>query len=76
MPDGKKPSKNHTSIVVVAEGLPKDSKKSAGAYIAKEIRKLTGLETRETILGYTQRGGSPQPPTVFWQRSLVLMLPN
>lgn len=47
------------SIVVVAEGLPKDSKKSAGAYIAKEIRKLTGLETRETILGYTQRGGSP-----------------
>lgn len=47
------------SIVVVAEGLPKDSKKSAGVYIARQISKNTGLETRETILGYTQRGGSP-----------------
>ena len=47
------------SIVVVGEGIEKVSKKSAGAYIAKQIRKNTGLETRETILGYVQRGGSP-----------------
>ncbi|WP_369403685.1 6-phosphofructokinase [Geofilum rubicundum] len=47
------------SIVVVGEGIEKPSKKSAGAYIAKQIRKNTGLETRETILGYIQRGGSP-----------------
>jgi len=47
------------SIVVVAEGVEKPSKKTAGAYFAKEIRRITGLETRETILGYTQRGGSP-----------------
>jgi 6-phosphofructokinase 1 len=47
------------SIVVVAEGIERTSKKSAGAYIAKQIRKNTGLETRETILGYIQRGGSP-----------------
>ncbi|MDG5799351.1 ATP-dependent 6-phosphofructokinase [Marinilabiliaceae bacterium ANBcel2] len=49
------------SIVVVAEGIeiPKKKKKSAGAYIAKQIKKRTGLETRETILGYTQRGGTP-----------------
>ncbi len=47
------------SIVVVAEGVEKKSKKSAGAYIAKQIRKRTDLEARETILGYTQRGGTP-----------------
>jgi ATP-dependent phosphofructokinase / diphosphate-dependent phosphofructokinase len=47
------------SIVVVGEGIETLSKKSAGVYIAKQIRKNTGLETRETILGYIQRGGSP-----------------
>ena len=47
------------SIVVVAEGIEKSSKKPAGLYIAKKIRKMTGLETRETTLGYIQRGGSP-----------------
>ncbi len=48
------------SIVVVAEGIFKTSKKkSAAHYIAKQIRKMTNLETRETILGYIQRGGSP-----------------
>jgi ATP-dependent phosphofructokinase / diphosphate-dependent phosphofructokinase len=47
------------SIVVVGEGIEKSSKKSAGAFMAKQIRKITGLETRETILGYIQRGGSP-----------------
>lgn len=50
------------SIVVVAEGIRRSSeKKSAASYIAKTINKLTGLETRETILGYIQRGGSPSP---------------
>ena len=50
------------SIVVVAEGIEKQSKKKpAGAYIAKKIRKMTDLETRETTLGYIQRGGSPTP---------------
>lgn len=49
------------SIVVVAEGIYKDSKKTAGTYIAHRIRKMTGLETRETTLGYIQRGGSPTP---------------
>src|SRR5690554_6389742 len=44
------------SIVVVGEGIERTSKKSAGAYIAKQIRKKTGLETRETILGYIQIG--------------------
>jgi 6-phosphofructokinase 1 len=50
------------SIVVVAEGIRKNSnKKSAGQYISKVIRKQSGLDTRETILGYIQRGGSPSP---------------
>ena len=56
------------SIVVVAEGIKippkKDGKKrnkSAGAYMAELIQKETGLETRPTILGYIQRGGSPSP---------------
>lgn len=54
------------SIVVVAEGIELPKKKNgderevpAGAYIANLIRKTTGMETRETILGYIQRGGSP-----------------
>lgn len=50
------------SIVVVAEGIetPKP-KKGKAHYIANQIMELTGLETRETILGYIQRGGSPSP---------------
>lgn len=47
------------SIVVVAEGIAAPKKKSAGAHIAKTIQDLTGWETRETILGYIQRGGTP-----------------
>ena len=51
------------SIVVVAEGLiaGKDRKKreSIAAYISKLIEEGTGIETRETVLGYVQRGGSP-----------------
>ena len=33
----------------------------ASQHIAKKINKLTGLETRETVLGYIQRGGTPTP---------------
>lgn len=41
------------SIIVVAEG-------AAGAYrVAEEIRNRTGLDTRVTVLGHLQRGGSP-----------------
>ena len=47
------------SIVVVAEGIQTDGKKRAAEYIAQEIEYETGIETRETVLGYIQRGGSP-----------------
>ncbi len=52
-------SKKPYSIVVVAEGINYPKGASAAHYLAKAIRTSTGLETRETVLGYIQRGGSP-----------------
>ena len=49
------------SIVVVAEGIEHPKNQSAANYIAKTIEAATGIETRETVLGYIQRGGSPTP---------------
>lgn len=49
------------SIVVVAEGIKTEGRKRAAEYIAQEIEYETGIETRETVLGYIQRGGSPTP---------------
>ena len=61
------------SIVVAAEGATnideagkkkgkkkkKGSRPSAGYQVAGEIEKLTGMDTRVTVLGYLQRGGIP-----------------
>ncbi|MBK7212973.1 MAG: 6-phosphofructokinase [Bacteroidales bacterium] len=49
------------SIVVVAEGIKKPKGMSAAGYVSQSIREMTKLETRETILGYIQRGGTPTP---------------
>jgi len=50
------------SIVVAAEGIKiPEGETSAGRYLARKIQEETGLETRETVLGYIQRGGSPSP---------------
>lgn len=49
------------SIVVVAEGIQTDGHSHAAEFIAQEIERETGIETRETVLGYIQRGGSPTP---------------
>lgn len=51
------------SIVVVAEGIENPAKNggSVAHYLSGRISELTGLETRETVLGYIQRGGSPSP---------------
>ncbi|MBN1198275.1 MAG: 6-phosphofructokinase [Bacteroidales bacterium] len=54
-------NKKPYSIVVVAEGIPIKKGESAARYIGEAIKNKTGLETRETILGYIQRGGSPSP---------------
>lgn len=55
-----KRGKNY-SIIVVAEGVKTINKKRAASYIAEEIEYETGFETRETVLGYIQRGGAPTP---------------
>lgn len=50
------------SIVVVAEGIVIPEKgKSAARYLSERINEITGLESRETVLGYIQRGGTPSP---------------
>lgn len=63
------------SMVVIAEGavLPDGSKVSrpgaagnivlggVGAVVAQEIEKRTRMETRVTVLGHLQRGGTPSP---------------
>ena len=48
----KSQGKTH-NLVFLAEGI-------GGAYeLAKEVEDVTGIETRATILGHIQRGGSP-----------------
>ncbi len=49
------------SIVVVAEGIRHAKNRGAASYVARSIQAHTGIETRETVLGYIQRGGSPTP---------------
>ncbi len=67
--------KRHFSIVVVAEGAKPeggqvlertnaDGRKSHGGmgqYVADEISRRTGLDSRCTVLGHLQRGGTPTP---------------
>lgn len=49
------------SIVAVAEGVELPTNERPATYFAREIQEQTGFETRETVLGYIQRGGSPSP---------------
>jgi ATP-dependent phosphofructokinase / diphosphate-dependent phosphofructokinase len=65
------------SIVVVSEGYELEglgdgdevdefghvrlSERGVGATLAREIEKRTGYETRVTVLGHVQRGGTPTP---------------
>lgn len=49
------------SIVVVAEGIETKDGMKAGEYIAKTIQEKIDYETRVTVLGYLQRGGTPSP---------------
>ena len=47
------------SIVVVGEGVKVPKGFSPARYFTERIQNETGFETRETVLGYIQRGGSP-----------------
>lgn len=49
------------SIIVVAEGIKTPDKKRPSDYITRTIESVTGIESRDTILGYIQRGGNPSP---------------
>jgi phosphofructokinase-like protein len=65
------------SIVVVSEGYELEgssdegevdqfghvrlSERGVGATLAREIERRTGFETRVTVLGHVQRGGTPTP---------------
>ncbi len=76
------------SIIIVAEGakskeealLEKKAFKKARAAmpysiayrVAKELEQATGLESRVTVLGYLQRGGTPSP----YDRLLATQLGN
>lgn len=50
--EGKLKGRLH-NLVIVAEGVGEANE------IAKEVEKITGIETRATVLGHIQRGGSP-----------------
>jgi 6-phosphofructokinase 1 len=49
------------SIVVVAEGVKTSQKEKLTDFLTRQIEEETGIETRETVLGYIQRGGNPSP---------------
>ena len=50
--EGKAYGKMH-NLILLAEGV-------GGAFdLAKELEEITGIETRATVLGHIQRGGSP-----------------
>ncbi|MEH6942398.1 6-phosphofructokinase [Bacillus sp. JJ722] len=49
---GHERGKKH-SIIIVAEGV------GSGVEIGKQIEEMTSLDTRVTVLGHVQRGGSP-----------------
>ena len=50
--------KNHL-IIIIAEGCVGKCGVKSSRKLAEEIEEATGMETRATILGHIQRGGSP-----------------
>jgi 6-phosphofructokinase len=62
------------SVIVVSEGATPKGKKQlfsdtvsgkrlggVGQVVAQELHRLTGMDTRVTVLGHLQRGGEPNP---------------
>ena len=61
----KKIGRNYT-VIVVSEGVkipkkPEDKTSSVSAVIADELSKRLNMDTRVTVLGHLQRGGTPIP---------------
>ena len=70
----QKTGKKHF-IIMVAEGVA-ESMKTQGingvGELAKLIEQRTGVETRATVLGHVQRGGSPSLRIESWQARWAL----
>lgn len=67
-----KRGKTH-SIILVAEGLlgdPLDVEQSSGFIVGKYVREKTGADTRITVLGHIQRGGTPS----FFDRKIATLM--
>lgn len=63
------------SIILVAEGYYEDpisAEQSSGFRVGKYIEAKTGRDTRITILGHIQRGGTP----TFFDRKLATLMGN
>jgi ATP-dependent phosphofructokinase / diphosphate-dependent phosphofructokinase len=46
------------------------SKRGIGDLLASSLERMTGFETRVTVLGHLQRGGSPSPTDRIWATRL------
>lgn len=60
--EGAKPKDGEISVAEVRDngkGVDNTKLGGAGEKVTKELQKLTGMEARCTVLGYTQRGGTP-----------------
>jgi phosphofructokinase-like protein len=53
-----------------AFGHIRQSKRGIGDLLASSIERETGFETRVTVLGHLQRGGSPSPTDRLWATRL------
>jgi 6-phosphofructokinase 1 len=58
--DGKKDAFGHVQL----------SKRGIGDTLSRRIEEETGFETRVTVLGHLQRGGSPSPTDRIWATRL------
>jgi len=58
--EGAKPMGGEMTIEKMLKGRPEPVKLGGiGARLCNELEQLTGIETRATVLGHLQRGGSP-----------------
>ena len=60
--EGAKPLNGEITVQNIrnnGEGVDNTKLGGVGERVAKELEKLTGLEARDTTLGYMQRGGTP-----------------
>ncbi len=67
-----KHGKTH-SIILVAEGLfgdPAEMEHSSGFRVGQFVSERTGCETRITVLGHIQRGGTPS----FFDRKIAVLM--